>query len=314
MNERRFKIAAPVLLLIALILGGSTVEYPGVMPAGIPQLSSETQRTADRATLNTEMRVGKVVSYNTAFISVLIGGSVIPNCAYGRSYQPVLGDYVIIIHQGSQWFVVDSLANNPVNNGITNATFEADTVGGAPSGWGKVSSLIGFTSSTLAVNTAPGSQHINGKNALNLTWIPGGVGLGEVDDDIYSPPIPVVPGEHWAASAYALLDGAFPNHPYAVQVGILMSWYNSSTAVYPSTSAPDSGITFDNISLSPAWYRIGSQLSDPDGITVPAGVSFMRVLLTTTSYLDASEPPLNCLSWDLPIATKIRNADGTYAP
>lgn len=269
----------------------------------------------ERAQLTTEMRVGKVVAYDTSKISVLIGGAVIPGCAYLATYQPVLGDVVVLVHQGSQWVVIAQLAGNPGDNAVTNPTFEDDTVGSAPSGgWGKNSTLLGFTSSTLTVSNPTGSQYVSGSKVLNLQWQPNGVaGLAEVDDDIYSPPIPVVPNELWAASAYVQLDGATPTHPYAVNVSVFLTWYADPTSVYPNTVAPDSPVGTDNISLGPSWYRLGAINGDSTGISVPAGARYMRVLLSSQGFFDGSEPALRPLSWDLVIAKKIRNVDGTYA-
>lgn len=311
------RVGWTVGVLLVLSLGGAAVpSWPGMMPAGIPQLSSETQRQADRAMLMTEMRVGKVVSYNTATISVLIGGAVIPNCAFGRSYQPVLGDYVILMHQGSQWYVVDSLAGNPPTNAIINPTFENDAPGTAPSGgWGKYNLyMFGFTSSTLFVGTVPGAQHINGDKSLTIEWVPGGVGLGQVNDYIYSPPFAVVPGETWSVSAFVKLDGAIPQNFYEVNIGLSVAWFSDSTTVYPTTVAPDEPIAQDNMSLGPAWYRIGALGTNPEGITVPVGATYARMLLWSQAFFDGTETTQACLGWDLPIAIKIKNADGTYAP
>jgi hypothetical protein len=89
-----------------------------------------------------------------------------------------------------------------------------------------------------------------------------------------------------------------------VAVGVLLSWYATEADVYPSTVAPDSVQSIVGIDNTADWTLIGAA-TDPDGVVVPTGANFMRVLLYSEILFPASFGVTAPLYWDLVIARQV---------
>lgn len=278
---------------------------PGFVPSGLPQLPRQVQNVADRSTLNTEIRVGKVISYNSGTITLLVGGAQIPGCAYISTYLPVLGDYVIAGHQSSQWIVLGQIFANPATNAVQNPSFEAGALGaGAPFLWGTYHFAGTSVASYNTVTMIDGTQ-LDGPQAMQV-FLPNSSATGS-KDYAYSSPIPVVPGEVWSVYSWVQCWSGWPADSYAVCTAFA-TWYADNTSVYPNTVAADSGNFAPIVNPYQVWQRLPVQTN---GLTVPAGATYMRVALY--SNITAKTGDVN-VYWDHVVAIKIKNADGTYAP
>ena len=85
------------------------------------------------------MRIGVVADIVEADnITVRISGSpVLVRASYlFPSYEPLLGDRVVVYRQDGQWFVLGTMSG-PINSAAPNASFEEGTLGGGipPTSW-----------------------------------------------------------------------------------------------------------------------------------------------------------------------------------
>ena len=227
------------------------------------------------------MRIGRVTRYDAASITVAIADSdALVDAAYLPSYEPILGELAVVLKQGSQWVVLGGLAGMPPDNVIENPSFEADPDGTSPpTGWNvhHVGGPSATATATVQVQTQFGSMVVDGRQVLE-------VGLGVVGVAITyvsSSPIPVEPGQAWAAAAYwasfVANGGAQPS-----DVELLLTWYANSSDTYPTTAAADTSIAILGTPQgdSARWILL-RPVFGIHGATVPAGASFMRVSLRT---------------------------------
>jgi hypothetical protein len=106
-------------------------------PVAVPSLANAIAQVTEGGGSDTEMRIGKVVSYDSGSITVSISGSgVLINAAYAfGQYQPALGDNVVLMRMGNQWIALCSQSGNPSDNEVLNYSFEDGLTGVVPDQW-----------------------------------------------------------------------------------------------------------------------------------------------------------------------------------
>lgn len=250
--------------------------------------------TIDAAPEPARLRTGKITELLGAQqVVVDVGGGELVNMPC-LAVDPILGDNVQIIQQGPVQVVLGRTAPLSGDNILANPSFELDNPGAAPSSWTKV---LGGGSPAVNVKTdyASGWGSITGERWLELNQ----QAAGDANVFVVSEAIPVQPGELWTAAAWAI------NSPLTVDGGfteLLLTWYTTAAAVYPSTSATDhtiQGITFPPGGAT-TWFVLRELTGR--GVEVPAGVSCMRVVLST--YL-SNDLGANAY-WDAVVCRKLR--------
>lgn len=250
-----------------------------------------------------QMRVGRVVVYDSLQITVDVGGGSLLAMPYLRSYRPMIGDLVTCMNQGATWMCLGVAAGIPPDNAVANPSFEDSAAGSMASGWGT------YHDPTSTANTSTISvwfiedTRIDGSQALAVqASTTSGSGTVESTDFVYSSPIGVNPGETWIGAAHARLQAGFAYKSHLASVAVGLAWHANSTDVYPTTVAVSS-IAQSYLSNSAEWSLIGAA-ADETGILVPDGASFVRLLLASQLTFDASIQA-GPLYWDLAIARKV---------
>ncbi len=284
-----------------------------VQPLSTPQLPAQVSAAATAAS-SSSPRIGRVISYDTMNVTVAISGApVLQNAARLRGYQPVLGDFVLVQQFGTQWVVLDALSGSPSTNVLRNPSFEDGATHAAIPSWSQYHDPTSTMASSFSTMSCPGAITIDGDQAANLSITVSGSGTLSAIDYLVSSPFAVQPGELWGVSAWVQAWYAVTNVPPAINVGVWMSWYANDTNTYPNTSAADSVISNTFISAAPAWYLIGASNDKATGILVPQNASFARVMLGSTIFIPSTAASMSPIYWDLVVASKLRNADGSLA-
>lgn len=255
-------------------------------------LPRQVAQVADDAAV---MRVGRVVRYSSASITVAVNGSdVLVQAPYLPSYVPVLGDNVIIVRTGATWVVLGTLSGNPADNQVFNYSFELDNPGTSPAtGWDTYQQL---GAASLDVATISNGLEIDGQQAYRVH----ATALATSITYISSRPIAVVPGQVWAGAAFASvisLSGVLSSLNGA------LTFYANINDTYPTTSAPSA--QFGSLTLkgaSPTWYPLRTGGST-GGIVIPDAAAYMRVTLLTQCQPDAAGDVT--VYWDRVIARRI---------
>lgn len=227
---------------------------------------------ADNTPPAAQLRTGRVVQILGASQLVIdVGGGQLVNAPALTQYDPILGDIVQLLQQGPVLLALGRPSPVAGDNVLINPSFELDAVGVPPTSW---TSVVHTGAATTRVNPAAGWGAVTGSNWLEVH------STSAPDTTVYtvSEPIAVTEGQRWTAAAWTV------NQSWGVNGGfseLLLSWYADSTTMYPSGLGDYTiqGLTFP-VGGVPGWSLL-RELSG-SGVSVPAGVRFMRVVLSTT--------------------------------
>jgi hypothetical protein len=209
-------------------------------------------------------RPGTVVLVDPFLATVDVGGTEF-RAAYTRQSAPKIGDVVVLTRQNASWFIIGTTSTTGGNE-VANPSFAlADDNTSVPLNW-----TIYRQSGVSDVKVIPYAKAVEGDTALAVDG-----GSGASVTFVYSDPIAVLPGQIWTLSAYANGDygSATPN---TAACALRALWFSSSSALYPTTSDPDT--TVQNITNIPEGDRM--QLLSGN-VTVPANSTTLRVGLRT---------------------------------
>lgn len=253
------------------------------LPAAIAQQSIESA----------VMRVGKVTSFDSGYISVAISGTtVLVRASYLISgYLPATGDHVLVSKQGSQWVVLGEISANPKENAVANHSFE-EGVSATPNNW---SSHIpaGQSVNILSVGRANvWDWPIDGEFA-------GAISIGLINDAsasatgtayLISDPFSVSEGQLWNFSGWATTSFGTDFPEAETTWELRMNIYANATDTFP-TGVVISGLgLFRGLNQEGLWLR--SSASTPsawNGFPIPAGGNWARIILgaSVTRYAAA---------------------------
>lgn len=234
-----------------------------------------------------QIRTGTVLGEASAdTVIVLVAGSQFP-ARYISSYVPVAGDLVALSLQDASWMVLGRIAGQGAN-AIVGGSFEDDPIGATPDGW-TLYDLTGL--SAVDVRERDGAPSGNQVAAVSAV---GAVAVSY----LYSPPIPVAPGQVWELGAF--VGGEYPTGvtPDA-DAALVALWFSNATNLYPTTSAADTLVAelTDVVQVQPFSGLSGS-------VTVPTGAVMMRVALRSSLTTDQT------LEWDLVTARPRQEGSG----
>jgi hypothetical protein len=221
----------------------------------------------------TKIRVGRVVRYDSATVTIDISGTVInASAVYLRSYMPVLGDYCVVVWQGGSLLVLGAVAGTPADNTVANASFELDTPAVAtPTGWG-LWTVAGTNS--VETKTVADGYTVDGPQAAYTKVTSAG---GTVN--LYSSPIPVDAGQVWSASA---LVHAEPVAGDTLTATLSIAWHAQSTDVPPTYVSLDTTAAQTFTARTQAWVQLRGG-GTAGGDSPPATARFARVVLSTAT-------------------------------
>ncbi len=228
--------------------------------------------TIDAAPTPAYLRTGRVTKLlGSSQVVIDVGGGQLVDMPCLTQYEPILGDVVQILQQGAVQLVLGRTAPISGDNVLANPSFELDAAGAPPTSWTPV--VVG-ASSNVKVDIASGWGSITGTKWLEINQ----TGSGDSTIFVVSEAIPVQPGEVWTAAASVVnssltLDGGFTE--------IYLSWYMNDTDMYPTTAFADTvlqSVVF-GVGGTKSWFLL-RELSG-EGADVPAGMTYMRVVLAT---------------------------------
>lgn len=303
----------------AIIVGGIVVASaatPGVAD-GVSNTAASTSND------QTATRVGKIVEYDSQNISVLFAAgasySVYTNIAYVKTYQPVLGDYVMLQKYANQWIVIGALSYNIArNNVLPNPSFESDPVQAnyVPVNWTYVHSS--GTANTLdhGVSTVDG-EIIDGSHALYMSVqdTSGTVGALQSSHDYFATDaFSVTPNETWVASAYVRFsEVTLPTFLTNASSRVTLSIYfytSPSDAVLSPVSSYD--VNTVRVTASQNSWLLLTLTTTATAIPVPTGATYARVVLESLTWVSSDQGVFGVVYYDGVVARKLTNADGSF--
>jgi hypothetical protein len=257
---------------------------------------------------NANMRIGKVVAFNAGSVSVNVGGGSLVSASYLLSpyYRPVLGDPVVLVSTGATWVILGTVSGTPANNAVTNYSFESGVLSGAINNWQlKVGSSGAGTPVLTQEAVGFFGDEIDGPLAAQVLLTSTGAGTSDVW--VLSDPIPVTPGEAWAASVhvrgiayYAIAGNASAN------CFLNLGWYADAVT---TTAASVYSVNGAVLAQEYGWRQMFTA-NQPSGAIVPGGANFLRIQLETRFQPTAAASNIY-VQWDRVVARKILNADGS---
>lgn len=241
-------------------------------------MTSLADHIADaQANSGATLRTGRVIGAAGTIVTVDIGGGQVVDMPALAQYEPILGDIVMVQQQGPLTLVLGRTAAIAGDNVLANPSFELDPAGTSGAAhWTFIPDAVATTPITATTQTATQWGAAHGSQWLELSS-----STASGDGIVYavSEAIPVTPGERWTAAAYTTSAGNQSNI-----AGLWLTWYASSTAMYPSTVSADTLISSASFpsGVYPRWLILRELAGG--GTTVPVGVTFMRVVVSAEIF------------------------------
>lgn len=237
-----------------------------ILPPSVPTLAGAVAEAVPDAAA---IRMGTVAEVYPTRLLVRIGSAEIPTeTAWLSSYQPILGDVVAVSRQGAAWVTLGSLGSivSTDNNAVANPGFEAGSTGVAPPNWSLVTTAGTPTVTTVAWDAETRSDGIEGNQVAAVV-----ASAGAVTTELVSSPVPVTPGDVWAAAGYyrTLTDFAMTS---VCITSLILGWY-SNTTIGSLVGSKSSGV--NAVTRGQDWRLLRAQ--GARGVTVPAGANYLRV-------------------------------------
>lgn len=244
-------------------------------PVAVPSLPFAVAAAAEGT--DTEMRIGRVVSYDAGAITVSISGAgVLINAPYAfGQYQPALGDNVVLMRMGNQWVALCTLSGNPTDNPVRNYSFEEGTVGALPSDWTLYHDPASSEPADVVTAVVNAGWELDGSKAVrfNLDNTPPGSAI----DYLSSAPIEVEEGQRWTASCWVSGFSVSSGPCVRCQASLLLSWHANASDSYP-TVISTSTIAVTNVPYGLPWIYLRAG-SSSTGEVVPPGARYVRAVL-----------------------------------
>lgn len=236
------------------------------MPMALPSISE----AINNATIDSVvMRIGQIVKYDWARITIAISGSnALVDAAYLLSYQPVLGDYVSIVKQGNTWLCLGTYSGVIQDNSCKNGSFEDSAAGFVPNNWtldaaaGPVTDIV----TDIYPNLPYDSRQVCEVKST---------GAGAIACTLYSDAITVTGNQRWSVSAWVRCNNISTIDN--ITVTALASWYVAASDAH---TAPISSVTGSVwvVRYGIPWILL--RVGDLDGMYPAGTASCMRVRFT----------------------------------
>lgn len=247
-----------------------------IEPVAVPSLPNAVSVIAEQAS-DTEMRMGRVITYDSGTITVSVSGAgVLINAPYlFGQYQPALGDNVVLMRMGNQWMALGTPSGNPSDNQVQNHSFEAGPIGSVPDKWtlyhDPASSEVADVTATVL---EPGFE-LDGPIAVRfgIDNTPPGTAV----DYLSSEPIEVIEGQRWTASCWVTGLSNSSGPCVRNQATLMLSWHANASDSYPTViSTSTIALTDTPFGLPWIYLRAGGSST---GEVVPPGAQYVRAVL-----------------------------------
>lgn len=247
---------------------------PPIVPSSVPNLSTAvTQAIPDAAAI----RLGVVVAHGPVYLRVQVSGAdVATDAGWLESYQPVLGDVVVLGKQSAAWVVLGSFAS-PItaNNELTNYSFELGDLGVPPPAWQLVttSGSPTFVAASWTRSDALDGVQVGAVSSASATT---------VVTEVVSDPLPVTAGSTWMTAGYYRTSTNF-GIGTVCNAQLLLSWYSDATL--------GSLLSSEASGLYPVTRGMGWQLlrvQGSQGFDAPLDAQWLRARLQFTSWAAAA--------------------------
>ena len=247
-----------------------------IEPTAVPSLPNAIFPIAEQAA-DTEMRIGKVISYDAGAITVSISGAgVLINAAYAfGQYQPALGDNVILMRMGNQWIALCTQSGNPSDNQIQNYSFEDGPIGSVPDKWTLYHDPASSEAADVTAVVLPAGFELDGPIAVRF-----GIDAsppGSAIDYLSSEPIAVEEGQRWTASCWVTGFSVSSGPCVRNQATLMLAWHENASDSFPTVlSTSTIALTDTPYGLPWIYLRAGSSST---GEVVPPGARYVRAML-----------------------------------
>lgn len=237
-------------------------------PSSIPSMPQAVASAASQGAL---VRKGTVSSFTTTQLGVRVAGaSAETPAAYLPSYQPVLGDSVLMTYQDASWTVLGTFGG-PMepNTEVPNYSFELSAPGSTPLSW-QLATTAGAP--TFQTFTWPREDFIDGQQVGRLAT----AAAGTVTTEIISASIPVETSQQWACAAWVRTAHDFaPGSTCTIR--LRPTWRGDASLSTPIRQ-DDSG--FHAVVRGMPWTLLRCQ--GTIGLTAPAGAVSLRLQLAVS--------------------------------
>lgn len=274
-----------------------------VDPLAVPQLPNAIGQAVEQ-TPDTEMRIGRVVSYDAGGIVVSVSGAgVLTNAAYAfGQYQPALGDNVVLLRMGNQWIVLCTQSDNPTDNVVQNHSFELTPLAAPPTSWTLYHDPASTELADVSAVTLPVGWELDGPSAVRFrqdNTPPGGT-----TDYLSSEPFEVVEGERWTASAWVVGDSLGGPPCVRCQATLMLSWHANATDSYP-TVVSTATIAATNVGFGLPWTYLRAGSSSTGEVVPPTARYGRAVLFNNMQHNTCVVDFAYSVYWDRVITRKI---------
>lgn len=246
-------------------------------PTAVPSLPNAVSMVSETGGADTEMRIGKVISYDGGSIVVSISGAgVLVNAAYAfGQYQPALGDNVVLMRMGNQWIALCSQSGNPSDNEVLNYSFEEGTLGALPDRWTLYHDPASSEAADVTEVVVEPGWELDGNRAVRFGI--DNTPPGSTIDYLSSSPIEVDEGQRWTASAWVSGLSVSSGPCVRCQATLMLSWHANASDSYP-TVISTSTIARTNVPYGLPWIYLRAG-SSSTGEVVPPGAQYVRAVL-----------------------------------
>lgn len=234
------------------------------------------------------VRVGKVAIVESAdVITVRISGSnvLVPASYLFPAYEPLLGDFVMIVKQDAQWFVMGTMSG-PINSQLLNPTFEDGSLGFIPPSW-----TLNVTSSGAGTPTFTTEENVlsslSGRNSALFETQNAGAGAGNSTADVYSDEVSALPGQRWVA-AYYLMASFMTGADNLCILETYIQFLDNASNVISETLVNSLFLTKGYIG-APFYRRLSLTLIPSGYVEAPPGTVFVRLRLNGDFTLQGFE-------------------------
>lgn len=263
---------------------------------------------------NSSMRIGTIIGISGGGVVVRISGSdTEAQAGRTRNYEPIVGEMVALIRQGSTWLALGGIATMPEDNKVVNGGFEADGAISAttPSSWtynhtGTLTTTVGTATSAL------GAPPPDGSYVLDLTVDLTGTTTLTAVDTFSSEPFPIGAGQVWAISAMQVMTlSAQTLDGLRVQGAVSLYGFADETTVFPSGTLLAS-TSSGQCPYTRPWMHRQIFTRDDNGVyrgfSVPDGYDYGRIVIQNTVVYNGlyavSAGGIHCY-WDRVVARQL---------
>jgi hypothetical protein len=234
------------------------------------------------------VRVGQVAIVESAdVITVKISGSniLVPASYLFPAYEPLLGDYVMIVKQDAQWFVMGTMSG-PINSLLPNPTFEDGATGVIPPDWTLNVLTTGAGTPTFTTEENVVSS-LSGRNSALFECLNGGAGAGNSTADVYSTAVAAADGQQWTA-AYYLMASFMTGASNLAILETYIQFLDAAGVLITETLVNSLFLTKGYVG-APFYRRLSLTLIPSGAVASTPGTAFVRLRLNGDFTLQGFE-------------------------